>query len=463
MNETLSQQNPRSQNILSFDLDVFGQQPDLGIFTQLCLCYPVIDTITDSTIIHTLKSGLERLSASFPWVAGQVVRDDPIDGSAGVFKIREYKNIPEFIVKDLRNDSSFPSMDTIRQSKFPFRILDEGVICPRKTLPGSPDAFTPYNPVFFIQANFIRGGLLLTFISSHQAMDMTGMGQIMHLLSTACHNEPFASEELTIGNLFRPSVIPLLDDSYELGPELYRQIPKPLQSKPSSPAPPLPSTWAYFDFSPDSLAALKEIATKSLQSGFVSTDDTLTAFIWQSIMRARLFRLNPTIETTMARAVDPRRHLDIPSTYTGLVQNMTYHTRSIQELLDQPLGTIAADLRAAVDPRTSRLAFNTRALATAIDRSVDKKGVSVTATLDLSSDLMLSSWAKVNSYELDFNLGLGNPESVRRPQFYPLASLLYLMPKAPDGRIAAALCLTDDDMKSLKEDTEFLKYAEYIG
>ena len=57
-------------------------------------------------------------------------------------------------------------------------------------------------------------------------------------------------------------------------------------------------------------------------------------------------------------------------------------------------------------------------------------------------DIMLSSWAKLDCYELDFNLGLGKPDSVRRPQFAPVESLIYLMPKTLDGEIVVGICLT---------------------
>ena len=74
----------------------------------------------------------------------------------------------------------------------------------------------------------------------------------------------------------------------------------------------------------------------------------------------------------------------------------------------------------------------------------------------------MSSWSKVDCYDLDFGLGLGRPTSVRRPQFEPIEGVVYLLPKAPDGEIVAGLCLRDDDMEKLTVDDEFMKYAEYI-
>lgn len=186
--------------------------------------------------------------------------------------------------------------------------------------------------------------------------------------------------------------------------------------------------------------------------------------MWQSITRARLARLNPTTTSTFARAVDVRPYLHIPPTYPGMMQNMTYHTYTLQNLLSAPLGAIASHLRSAVDPRTSHLAHITRALATILTRATDKSAISLTATLDLSVDIILSSWAKLGyCYELDFNLGLGKPDAVLRPQFPPVESLIYLMPRMPDGEIAVAVCLRDEDMERLRADEEVGKYGRYTG
>jgi hypothetical protein len=453
-------------------LDILGQLPLLKIYTQICFCFSVADASSHSAIINTLTNGLERLSASFPWLAGQVVNEGSGEGNTGIFKIKPLEKIPRLVVKDLGHDPSIPTMDALRRANFPISMLDETIIAPCKTLPGNPnESASDSAPVFLLQANFITGGLMLTIVGQHNTMDMIGQGQIMELFSKACRNEQFTSEELSSGNLARHNLIPLLDNSYKQGSELARQIAKPTPSHPISsgtngnPAPPPKCTWTYFTFHPTSLTALKSLATKTitLTSGYISTDDALSAFIWQSVIRARLPRLNLTAKPTLARAVDVRHYLDIPQTYPGLVQNMTYHTYTLQKLVEEPSGAVASQLRSALDPKTSSLGYNTRALATFLSRSPDKSVISFTATLDLSADLMISSWAKLDCYELDFNLGLGKPKAVRRPRFEPVESLIYLMPRTLDGEIAIAICLRDEDMERLRADEEFTKYARYIG
>jgi hypothetical protein len=452
-------------------LDALGQQPSFRMYTQICLCFPVADSSSHSAIIHTLKSGLERLSASFPWLAGQVVNEGSGDGNTGVFKIHPLEKVPRLVVKDLRQDSSIPTMDALRRSNFPFSMLDENLISPRKAHPGDQST-SDSAPVFLLQANFITGGLLLTFVGQHQTMDMAGQGQIMHLFSKACRNEPFSSEELSSGNLSRYTIIPLLDSSYEPGPELARQIvtlpSQPISKNPSTQTAPSPRpkcTWTYFTFPPTSLTALKSLATKTIlaPSAHISTDDALSAFIWQSITRARLPRLNPTSSSTFARSVDVRHFLDIPPTYPGLMHSMTYHTYPLHQLVVEPLGSIASQLRSALDPKTSTLGHDTRALATLLNRTPNKNIASFTATLDLSADIIFSSWAKVDCYALDFNMGLGKPEAVRRPRFNAVESLIFLMPRTRDGEIAVAICLRDEDLERLRRDEEFGRYARFIG
>ena len=454
-------------------LNVLEQQPGLSrLYTQICFCFSVADASSHSAIVDTLTTGLERLSASFQWLAGQVVNEGSGEGNSGTFKIEPFEKIPRLVVKDLRHDSSIPTMDALRRANFPFRMLDESIIAPRKTLPGSPNepASEPA-PVFLLQATFITGGLLLTFVGQHNTMDMTGQGQIIHLLSKACHNETFTSEDVSSGNIARRNLIPLFDDSHKRDFELADQVVKPNTPLPVSsgpdglPAPlgPPKSTWAYFAFHATSLAALKSLAMKTVPSGYISTDDTLSAFIWKSITRSRLPRLTSTAVLRFARAVDARRYLGISPTYLGLMQNMAYTTYSLQKLCEEPLGVVASQLRSAVDPKTSDVGYRTRCLAAVLSRAQDKSIVDFIATLDLSADIMLSSWARLDCYELDFNFSLGKPESVRRPQFLPVESLIYLMPKTRDGDIAVGLCLRDEDMERLRADEEFAKYARYIG
>ncbi|CAI7574740.1 unnamed protein product [Penicillium glandicola] len=452
-------------------IDLLGQTPGLyKLYTQICSIYRVPETSSYDGIVDTLTNGLDRLAKVFPWLTGQVVNEGAGDGNTGVFKITPLDKI-QLVVKDLRHDPSAPTMDGLRQARYPFTMLDENIIAPCTTLnlPGSlPSITTESALVFCVQANFIKGGLMLTLVAQHNVMDMTGQDFIIGLLSKACHNKPFTSEELAVGNMDRSHVIPLLDDSYTPGPELARQTVKPppsvkdvVSERIAHPK----STWAYIELSPAQLASIKDLATNTLPAStdFISTDDAVSAFLWQSIARARASRLKATSESMLTRAVDMRQRFGIPQGYPGLLQTLTYNTGTIQKLSEEPLGITAAEVRSQLDPKKNDLVFNTRALATVLSRLVDKTKMSFTATVNVSSDFMLSSWSRIKCYDLDFNLGLGKPEAVRRPHFTPVEGLGYLMPRSAAGEMCIGICLRDEDWERLKVDEEFTKYAKYIG
>ncbi|KAK6512624.1 hypothetical protein TWF481_001506 [Arthrobotrys musiformis] len=457
-----------SEYLDDFALDIFGQQ-GTPIYTQICMIYTLPDEspIWYTSIIEILQSGLERLSTSFPWVAGQVHNEYVASGNSGIYTIKYLDEVPRLTVKDLRGDSETPTMEDLAKEGFPFRFLDESVICPENTLILPR---TEPQPVCLVQATFIEGGLIFSFLGHHAVMDGVGEGKIMQLLSKACRKEQFTDEELRIGNLPRKDIIPLLDDDVEVGPELSHQLfslaaappPPPPIIKGAQPSRPPKVFWAYFLFSGKALVELKALATESLTSGYISTDDCLTAFVWQAVTRARLPRLRPSDKVSLARAINVRSYLGLPLSYTGLATNMTYHHSTTEQLTHHDLGSIATNLRAEIDPKTSNLTHMTKAFATYLHRHEDKTSINLTANMDFSKDIALSSWAKLNTYDLDFGFGIGKPRAVRRPQFTPLESLMYLMPKRGDGEIALALCLREDDMERLKSDPEFSKYGKYV-
>jgi hypothetical protein len=432
---------PRMAKDLSEYQDVFGHLIKLRLYTPICLCFPLQDAFSQSQIIDTLTKGLERLSVSFPWLAGQVISEGAAEGNTELSKIVPLDKTSRLIVKDLTHDAAVPSMDALRKANFPFSMLDGEVLTPLKGLPTSYEEDPA--PVFFLQANFINGGLLLNFAGEHNTMDGHGLGQVIHIFSKACHNEPFTNEELLQGNRARDNVIPLFDQTtYKPGAELDYLLVKPSNtSPPASNNLPPKCTWAYFHFPSSSLSKLKSIASSSNSISenptvpYTTTNDALSAFIWQSTSRIR--------------------------SYLGNMSNHTYNTLPLSSVPSTSLSLLASSLRLALNP--SGLSFAIRSLATHISLTPDKSSISYGSNMDLSTDIFFSSWAKLACYNLDFNLGLGFPESVRRPRYDVVEGLMYLMPMDRSGGIDAAICLRDEDLEGLRRDREFGEYAEWIG
>ena len=444
-------------------VDILGQQPLAKVYSPLVFCFSMTND-SYAAVLNTLKEGLTRLSLHFPWMAGQLVNEGSHSGNSGFFKFAPLDNTPRLVIKDLRHDPTL-AFDALQKARFPAYMLDEKVLAPCKTL---PESASEISPVLLLQANLVSGGLLLTIAGQHNAMDMIAQGHVMHLLSKACHTEAFTSDEVETGNLARHGIIPLLD-SYEQGPELALQIGPPSDSLVSGNVIVRPSplrlggyAWAMFTFSASSLARLKASASRTRTTAYISTDDALTALIWQSVLRCRSCRIDRTQAVSLCRAVDVRSYLHIPKTYLGFMQNGTYHTSTIQKLIAEPLGSVASQLRLAIEPPSS-IVYNTRAFATMLHRSPDKSCYSFLKGLDLTADLLITSWVKLNSYNHDFNFGLGKPKAIRRPRFPPVEGLIFLLPKSSDGEITASFCLRSDDMERLKADEVFAEYATHIG
>ncbi|KAG0252235.1 hypothetical protein DFQ27_008220 [Actinomortierella ambigua] len=471
-----------------FKLGILGQQPLQSIYTPITLAYAVDDETNHSNIIDTLKTGLLKLTESFPWVAGQVVNEGATLENSGIYKIVPFEEHPPLVVKDLRDDPNISTFASLKETKFPCSapVLDENVLSARHGMACFFDHASP-RPALFVQATFIKGGLLLTFTAHHLVFDMIGQGHIMSLLSKACHGLTFNRKELASGNLSRENLIPFLDRSVNPmdDPSYDFQLAKPkpaveatttttatledsqseLESTPAA-MPELPkATWAYFSFDATSLATLKaDTHTSRLDSvPYISTDDAVTALIYQSAIRARLPRIDPTSQISLTRTVDMRRAMNVPETHPGLMMNMVYRSMQAQQLVDQDLGALASLLREDLldEPR---LVQRTRGLATLLRDLPNKWGLSFTAGINLDINMLSSSWAKVQCHHLEFNLGLGRPVAVRRPVWTPsVENVSYLMPKSPEGEIIVGICLRDADMERLKVDPVFNKYGQYIG
>lgn len=441
---------------LNLVLDVFGQRL-CTVFTLMSYCFAMPGNVKSDHIVAVLEQGLQNLATNFPWLAGQVVCEGACEGNTGVYKIIALEPTPRLTVKDLRNDNSMPSMSELRTLCFPMTKLDQALLAPRGTISGTPS--DSICEVFQLQATFINGGVILTFLTQHQAIDGVAMDQVVRLFSKACRNDHFTQDELRIGNHAPENVVKVFGDDWKPGPELKYNIVK--DDEPVQFALPEPGVWSLYRLTSAQLQKLKDDTAAPLPTSTarISTDDALTALIWQSVARLRRDRLGSTKELLLGRAKDLRQYLGIPLSHPGFVQSMTYHKFTAQQLIESPVGIVAGDLRAAIDPK--KLEYYGRSFATFISRTPDKNITSYGAGFG-PDDIQISSWAAQKSYSYDFGLGLGMPEAVRLPRFAFPPGLIYFMPKAPDGSIVVAVSLSEADTRRMKEDEILLKYASII-
>ncbi|KAL1881272.1 hypothetical protein Daus18300_001124 [Diaporthe australafricana] len=449
--------------------DVLGQMTFLK--TYIVIAYGLRTRGGTDETTKALKDAAEKLVATFPWIAGHVVRQGSGPGKTGLATIVPYppgERTTPVIVKDARDSSA--SLDDIMEAGGPMHLLDGDVLAFRKGLPDSYDDSEEAAPVLVIQANIIKGGTVLCFQGNHHAMDMNGLAHMMRLFSKALRGEPFSDDEVKHGNRERRNVIKLL------GPEDKRADISNLVVKPASPgnpeanAPAPDVKWVYLHLDGPKLAELKAIAVASGAGEgaeqWISTDDALTAFISQRITAARMKRMGEKPpQFTLCRAVNGRRYLEppLPKEYMGHMVTCTY-TAVLPDsaIATSHLGVLARQIRADI---LSIKSNDIESIATALHESDDKGALNYGASVNMASwDLMLSSFAGLGLNQIDFgNVLGGKPLFSKRPRFAPIEGLLYFMPRTDDGDVDVACCLRSEDIETLKKDAEFLKYGAYVG
>jgi len=318
----------------------------------------------------------------------------------------------------------------------------------------------------------------MTFAAAHNALDMSGLGKLIDLFARTFRAEEVTYDEIEWGNRDRRELFTLLDPGEEMLD--HSMLTADLEDeglKRDAGTPPAKARWEYVRFNSAKLARLKQLASlqefddkadkQGSSSKSISTDDIISAFIWQRIMLSRnphvSFFSSIAAETTiLCRAINGRRFLDpsIPASYMGQMVCCTFHSISLSSVMIQHLPEVARELRSKLNQQNNH---SIRSFFTFIHKKKDKRLISFTAHMDLSRDLLISSGAGLEIYQVDFGSTFGVPEWVRRPRWDSAEGVIYLMPKTREGDVDAAICLNEQDWERMRRDIVWNKFTEYIG
>lgn len=442
-----------------------GQLMFLKTYTQIVFGFPTPETVSDEAITGNLEAAAKKLTDAFPWLSGHVVREGAAPGKTGLAKIVPYApgtRLTPVVAKDCRK--LCPSFQTIVAAGAPMSMLDGEILSSREGIPCGYDESIEPAPVLLIQANFIEGGVLVTFAGQHNIVDMNGLAQLIRLFAKACRGESFTQLELDQGNRDRRNVIRLLnpdEPKTDLSPF---RVQKKASDSDSTSSPPPEYKWVYFHFPGSNLAELKRIA--STPGSWISTDDALSALVCQRITSVRIQRLGsgpPGATATFCRAINSRPYVEtpVPPEYMG---HMVYCIDKTLPLNDaagaMSLSVLAGKFR---DDLRNIQSVAIHSFATALAESEDKGAMVYGATLDPTKyDVMFSSWAGQGLYQQSFGK-LGNPHIAKRHRFKPMEGLIYFMPKTDAGDIDVAVCLREEDIDRLRVDDILTKYGKYVG
>ncbi|KAI0890806.1 transferase family-domain-containing protein [Annulohypoxylon nitens] len=446
--------------------DIFGQLRLLKSYTHFLLCFQMPDGQSRESIVEELNSAITKLTATFPWLAAKVINEGSGNGNSGLFKV---ERCPQWeppnsilVVKDCSDECA--SFTDIMAAKGPVDMLDAPMLT---RFPSFPQSYQETEddpaPVLSLQANFIRGGLLLDVAAQHNIMPGSGILQFLRLLSKAMAGESPTPLEIEQGNRDRRQMIRLLRPDEE--PVNTSRYDRPSLLKIAIPAVPAPyGRWCTFRLSAKSMSALKDMCNDAASFvppvTFVSSNDALTAFFWQRLVALRLARTPGSGTTTskFVQAVDVRAVMGVPTEYMGHMVYNTFSQLTFTEIAEEPLATLASLMRKNLMEDVNERAV--RSFVTRLANTPDKTTIMYGGDMS-PNDVAFTSIAQADLYNVPFGV-LGKMALFRRPKFIPRATTGILFPKTLDGITDFLVCLNDQDLADLKADSKWCTYAELI-
>lgn len=200
---------------------------------------------------------------------------------------------------------------------------------PPMTYGEKPEARPASNPkAAAFQATFIRGGLVFMMHHHHYANDVMGWAGEMHQLAENCaaiwrdrEDPAFPSWDSACLDLTRIMKPEVPEEHRVDGPE-----------SPERHADHKVGQWLLFHLSKTKMAELKQQASPTDGSYWISSYDAYMAKIWRvtSKQRARLFKPNATDKLVWGEAVDMRRRFTDPAVPQRLQGNVVYVALSTQ-------------------------------------------------------------------------------------------------------------------------------------
>lgn len=457
----------------------------------LIFCFPCPSFKKEATY-SLLQEASSKLVLDNPFLCGEIVRqrsDQPIDGKRPGSMTLEISEPPGDL-KVILNDMTLPghkwklSYDELRTTGMPMSKLDRQMLAPREN-----GRVSKKDRFFEAQVNFIPGGCLLCASSNHAYIDASGFVVIMSMWAKKCRELQNASTTPVVKSLGQtdgglpPALarhIPRTEyDRLKKRPELWRLIGLDWRTLGESEKVAVPYSGnpavntSIFSFSTGNYAKIAQnaIPEESIfedeEPIWISPNDALVAFLWRCIMKARLpsWRGLPHKKDSMVSvAINGRGTLfpPIPPSYVGNVVFCCLSWLPIDYLIapETSLGDIALALRKSIEANSDpQLLGDAVDLASCIP-DVRKLGNAFRSWF--SEDLVTTSVIGLPFYELDFGGILGKPQFVRLPKA-EFDGICSVQPRQVDGTVEVNISLYEEEMKRLRGDREFMKYARFIS
>ncbi|KAK0658208.1 hypothetical protein DIS24_g4882 [Lasiodiplodia hormozganensis] len=421
---------------------------------------------------RVLRAGYSATKKQLPVLACEAVVDTEWK-QAGVMKLKKMADgeIEDIVVKDLRGPGAFPmGYAELKEKGFPVAAFEADVVCRRSVWPTAGERL----PISLVQANFIPGGLILSWCILH----MVGDGKTFYTWTQVWARECQRAQRADLPPVDLPAA--LFDDRELLmqssGRNAGRLEDHPeytlLPFTPPGAPPKMMATnhrGQVFYLSKAALEALKAEAspanaTQPSAQKWISTNDAVSALLWRTVMAVQfpLDRLEGDPVSVFNIAIDGRLRTNPPVHERTLGCFLEYvgiklPIRRMLKTLN--LADIAVEIRKAIQKADKDFTDDVTALIEKLD-DVDR--LVPTAFLDVPGfNCVQSSWINFALYDLDWGNALGGRiEAVRSPDVGVLNGLQVVLPVLPDGGLEILMGVEESCLHRLMRDPLWTRYAE---
>lgn len=437
---------------------------------QVMICLELAENYDAEQISSILKKAWASFRARTPMVGVEAV---PLGGDlkpAGQLKLQPYADgeVEDFVVKDHRADETLPTFAQIKSQGFPNSAAGHKKFCLRGDVGPWPNFGVDRLATNFMQANLIKGGLLINHLCFHAFGDGTSMWKLLQIFAedvrraqglaieqpveiptadrakllkstgkNVCAN--FAAEHQEWIHLpFTPDALPDGLTKAKHHAHVFRFSPQSIQKLKA-------------ECSPANVRVLKSLVPEDKLPKFVSTNDVLTALLWRSAQRAEqadhaAYNGTETPSVVMV-ALDARRRTHVP-VHKHTLGNIVGYSPAILPIsqvlnsAEATLADLACLIRLGVDKCGSTYYDE---VAHYIENMDDVNRLAGTAFLDMpGKNVLQSNWSEFDYYNIEWGAAFGDHiKAVRFPAGGVCAGFQIIMPTHPDSPAGTVDVLTD--------------------
>lgn len=447
-------------------------------FVTTILCFKLDINASIEEVVTNLHQGLSNALVELPFLTGNLVSESEERCTKQV-SIPEDAGV-ELRVNDMRHQSGglLYDFDELAKANFPPSVLEFEILVHGTLIPG------PEPACLTIQANFIRGGLLLAFQMHHAVMDGSGLFSLFKCLSkhtaaisrgriiSSCdliQDDCLDRTMLSPGPARRkmtdyPGFRPAQEHSWAAKADASKLMARLVaQSEMLADKKIYKSWWVI---GPDQLQKLQEEGRSTdMNSIKASLNSTLSALLWRHISIARRLHEGEFEYSGLTTVCDFRARLEppLPSGYVGNALMFAKARLPITELCsNEPdiLFKIASSITESVHWWDSD---KIQGLLGAVEGTADMRSIEWDCDSHFGPDVQVTStMSSISPYSIDWGQQLGTMQALRFPTGAFYDGFVTVLPLLPDGGLEFVLNCGPDVFARLRTDEKFSGYARFL-